>query len=127
MGGNIRDERNSIMKKTVRILAATMALLMVCFVFASCGTISGTYSNEVEAFGIASGTTFTFKGNKVSMTIKVAGMSSDPIEGTYKIKGDKITFTFKGDSKDAEKWNQELSFEKTDAGIKIGGVEYKKK
>ncbi len=116
------------MKKTVRILAVVMALLAVTLVFASCGTtISGTYSNEVELLGIASGTTFEFKGSKVSMTIKVAGMSGDPIEGTYKIKDDKITFTFEGDSEDAKKWNQEVSFEKTDDGIKIGGVEYKKK
>ncbi len=116
------------MKKSIRIVAVAMALLMLTLVFASCGTtLSGTYANEVEAFGVASGTSFTFKGSKVSMTIKVAGISGDAIEGTYKIKDDKITFTFEGDSDDAKKWNQEVSFEKTDDGIKIGGVEYKKK
>ncbi len=116
------------MKKSVRVIAVAMALLMVGMLLVACGsTISGTYSNEIEVLGIASGTTFEFKGSKVSMTIKVAGMSGDPIEGTYKIDGDKITFTFEGDSEDAKKWNQELPFEKTDDGIKIGGVEYKKK
>ncbi len=120
------------MKKTVRIVAVVMAVLMVTLVLASCGaTLSGTYSAEV--FG--TGKTFEFKGNKVTVTYKVVGFESDPIEGTYKIEDNKITFDFVDESdvenKDLKDFLGELkgsqSFEKGDDYIKIGGVKYEKK
>ncbi len=119
------------MKKSVRILVVVMAVLMITVVFASCGAkLSGKYS--AEAFG--TGKSFEFNGDKVFVTYKIVGFSSDPIEGTYKIEDDKITFDFI-DEEGVE--NAELkaflsglthaqTFEKGDGYIKIGGVEYKK-
>jgi len=119
------------MKKTVRILAVVMAVLMVTLILASCGTkLSGKYS--AEAFG--TGKTFEFDGNKVAVTYKVIGFSGDPIEGTYKIEDDKITFDFIDEegveNEDLKSFLSGLttaqSFEKGDDYIKIGGFEYKK-
>ncbi len=120
------------MKKSVRILAVVLALLMVSLVFVACGTtLSGKYS--AEAFG--TGTTLEFSGSKVTMTFKLVGFSGDPIEGTYEIKDDKISIKLTEEDetgvdalikKTVESLIGEQSFEKTDDGIKIGGVEYKK-
>ncbi len=112
------------MKKSVRIIAIAMALLMVTLALASCGkTLSGTYA--AEAFG--TGATYEFKGNKVTITAKVVGAEVASIEGTYKIKDDKITITIDSDDKDAKEYAGTFDFEETDDGIKIGLVEYKKK
>ena len=44
------------MKKSIRILAVVMALLMVTLVFASCGkTIKGTYKADIGLGGLALG------------------------------------------------------------------------
>ncbi len=117
------------MKKTVRILAVAMALLMVTLVFASCGnTLSGTYTKQ----GLIANTTLEFSGKNV--TIEIGSME---VKGTYKIEDDKITIELP-DNEDDTKLEAAIkgllnelvgtqSFEKTDDGIKIGGVEYKKK
>ena len=120
------------MRKVVRIMAVVMVVLMVTLVLAACGkTLSGTYS--AETFG--TGKTFEFSGNKVSVTYKVVGFNSDPIEGTYEIKDDKITFDFVDES-DVENDDLKsflsglqgsLDFEEGDGYIKIGGVKYEKK
>ena len=54
-------------------------------------------------------------------------------EGTYKIKGDKITIEFADENEDDASWsdifqllNGEHDFEKGDDYIKIGGVKYEK-
>ncbi len=112
------------MKKSVRILSIALALLMVTFVFASCGkTLSGTYSAEV----LGSGATYEFKGSKVTITVKALGAELASVEGTYKIKDDKITITLDSDDEDAKEYAGTFDFEETDDGIKIGIVEYKKK
>ncbi len=103
------------MKTTVRILAVAMALLMVTLALASCGQLSGTY--VVEASGMEA--TMKFSGDKVTM--KVAGVE---VEGKYKIKGDEITITYEVMGQEV---SETSSFEKTKKGIKIDGVEYKKK
>ncbi|MBE6547062.1 MAG: hypothetical protein E7668_06465 [Ruminococcaceae bacterium] len=112
------------MKKSVKILAVALVLVMVCLSFAACGKkLSGKYSAEA----VGTGTTLEFKGSKVTLTVKVLGVSGDPIEGTYKIEDDKITFDFDSDDEEAKKFNKALDFEEQDDGdIKIGIIEYKK-
>ena len=121
------------MKKTVRILALVMALATVLCVFAACGTtLSGTYSNVEEVLGIESGARIEFSGKKFEMTLIVLGQEAT-LEGTYKIKDDKITFTFDEDEiendwvKEAvEDMTDSVDFKKGDDYIKIGGVKYEK-
>lgn len=111
------------MKTSVRIIALVMAVLTVTLVLAACGaTLSGTYSAEV----VGTGKTYTFKGNKVTVTYKAVGVEVYSYDGTYKIKDDKITITIDSDDKDAKALKGTFDFEKTEDGIKIGIVEYKK-
>ena len=117
------------MKKTIiRIVALSLVAIMVCVALASCGkTLSGTYSNKIDVFGVSSTeTVYKFSGKKVTIevTAGVAGFESTvDFEGTYKIEDDKITFTFEGDGSE---YSGTVPFEKTDDGIKIAGIEYKK-
>ncbi len=116
------------MKKTARILAVVLAMVMVTFVFASCGTtLSGTYSNNIVVGDLS----LAFSGKNVTVTFDPLIGENVEIKGTYKIEDEKITFDFADDDDDDADWLGSLlgtqSFEKTDAGIKIGGVEYKKK
>ena len=101
------------MKKTVRILALAMALTMVLFAFAACGTkLSGTYEGTL--------TKLTFDGDEVTASDKLGIVK---ITGTYEIKGDKMTLTF-GDDKLS--LGGEHSFEKDGDTIKINGIKYTK-
>ncbi len=108
------------MKKiSLRITALTLVMLILSISLVSCGGLSGKY----EASILGTGTAYTFKGSKVTVDFMVLGMSKS-VEGKYKIKGDKITFTF--DDEEGEKYAGEFNFEKGDEYIKIGIVEYKK-
>ena len=104
------------MKTAIRVSAVALVVVMLAMVLASCGGLSGTYKSE-EVFGAY--TTYEFTGNNVKVTVHAGILGSESEEGTYKIDGDIITFTFDDESKD-------FSFEKTEDGIKIAGVEYKK-
>ncbi len=117
------------MKKSVRILAVVMALLAVTLVFASCGsTLSGTYTKK----GLLANTTLEFSGKNVTISY-----GEVEVEATYEIEDDKITITIPESDDDSilETAIKEVinglagtqSFEKTDKGIKIGGIEYEKK
>ena len=114
------------MKKLTKVIALVVVAAMLCLALASCGGLSGKY--EATAFG--TGTELEFKGNKVTMTFKFVGLSSDPVEGTYKISGEKISFDFTSDDYSdnvndmLENFNGELDFEKGDGYVKIGGIKY---
>ena len=110
------------MKKFVSILSLTLVAVLLCATLASCG-VSGTYKS---ASLFESYTQYTFKGSKVIADVYVAGVkATDSFEGKYKIKDDKITFTWK-DSDGNEK-SSSASFEKVDSKtIKIGGVTFTK-
>ncbi len=116
------------MKKSVRIIAIAMALLMVTLALASCGGgLSGTYMRK----GLLANTTMKFSGKNVTITY-----GDLEVKGTYTIEDDKITIELEENDDDTglEALLKEVvesiagtqSFEKTDDGIKIGGVEYKK-
>jgi len=118
------------MKKSVRILALVMALLMVTFVFASCGkTLKGKYSADF----LGTGTTLEFEGKNVRLAITVTLIGEvAAIEGTYSIKDDKISFDFVDDDEIENekakevlaKFSEPVSFEEGDGYIKVAGVKY---
>lgn len=119
---------DSTMKKSVRILALVMALTLLTLALVACGnTLSGSYTKK----GWLTNTTLEFSGKNVTIT-----MGSLEAKGTYTIEDDKITIEFPEDEDDTKldavikgiinELVGTKSFEKTDDGIKIGGVEYKK-
>ncbi len=120
------------MKKSVRILAVAMALLMVTFVFASCGkTLKGKYSADF----LGTGTTLEFDGKNVRLAVTVTLIGEvAAIEGTYKIEDDKITFDFVDEDKVENdkakevlaKFTGSVDFEEGDDYIKVGGIKYTK-
>lgn len=106
-------------KNIIKIAALALVVVMLAATLVSCGGLSGTYEGM--------GTEYTFKGSKVSIQVNVFGANiGDPIEGTYKISGDKITLTF-ADDEGADKYSGTFDFEKGDDYIKIGMVTYNKK
>ena len=123
------------MKRSVRILAVALALLMVTFVFASCGkTIKGTYEAEIDGGLLGKYTaTYEFSGNKVTVTRKTTNLlqqvETKTYNGTYEITENddgtmEITFSF-GEETDVLK-NGTVTFEQGDGFIKLAGVKYEK-
>ncbi len=120
------------MKKSVRILAVAMALLMVMVVLASCGkTLKGKYSADF----LGTGTTMEFDGKNVRLAVTVTLIGEvAAIEGTYTIKDDKISFDFVDEDEITNekakavlaKFSEPVSFEEGDDYIKIAGVKYNK-
>lgn len=105
------------MKKSVRILAVVMVLLMVTLVFASCGkTLKGTYSAEIAGTGVE----MEFEGKDVTITLKFLGAEVGSSTGTYKIEDDQITLTFESDDDKVEAYNGTFDFEEGEDYIKIG-------
>ncbi len=110
------------MKKTIRILALALVLVMSLSLLASCGSrLSGTYK---DALGL---TEWEFKGSK--LTISVFGQE---IEAKYKIKGDEITITYSDDAIEAlgideDDLTKTCSFEKDGDTIIIDGEKLQKK
>jgi hypothetical protein len=75
------------MKKTVRIFAFAMAVVLVCMAFAACGAtkLSGTYSLGGDVGGlVGSKTSLTFSGSKVTITTTASLLGSTK---TYESKG----------------------------------------
>ncbi|MBQ8747707.1 MAG: hypothetical protein IJZ08_07575 [Clostridia bacterium] len=104
-------------------IALSLALVLIASFLVSCGTLlNGSYSAEV----LGSKMTYTFTGNKVTLTVSVLGTQIASIDGTYKIKGSSITLTFGGDEAEAKQYSGSYDFIKNDDSIKIGLVEYKK-
>ena len=122
------------MKNVIKIVALALVLVMTMGVLASCGgmKLSGKYESTT-------GVVMEFSGDKVKASFNVnmviTTITVGPVEGTYKIDGDKITLDFVDESqvKDNDtakdllsKLEGELSFEKDGDTIKIGGVSYTK-
>lgn len=119
-----------MMKRTLKIVAVMMVAIMLCLSLASCGTrLSGKYVNDATAAGTGVVTTYDFSGSKVEITVETKFLGSVTgtvtLNGKYSIDDDKITFEF--EDEDNAEYSGTKDFEKTDDGIKIGIVEYKKK
>ncbi len=98
-----------MMKKSIKILSLVMALVLVCFVFASCAkTLSGTYSVEAGGSFLGGKISMTFSGKNVTVTTTagIAGFTStNEVKGTYEIAEaadgtQTITITYEGSADD---------------------------
>lgn len=108
------------MKNFVRIASLVLVVVVLTMTLASCGGVSGSYTTG-EALG--TGVTYTFKGSKVTIEAKVIGVVTT-FEGKFKVKDDKITFTFEDDK--AKSYEGEFAFEKGKDYVKIAGITYTK-
>jgi major membrane immunogen (membrane-anchored lipoprotein) len=127
------ERRLLIMKKSIRILAVVMALLMVTLVFASCGkTLKGAYKAEIGGSLAGYTATYTFSGKKVeiSKTATLLGQSkTTTLEGTYEIaeKDDgTMEITISLETSDDDIKSGTFTFEEGENYIKIGLVKYEK-
>ena len=121
-------------KSIIKILALTLVVVMACVLLVSCGkTLSGEYTVALGDTSIAgTKTTYKFSGKNVTIT-NVSGVvgfeKTTSFEGTYEITEEDgkeyITFTF--EDEDASAYSKKATFEETDNGIKIDGVELTKK
>lgn len=118
------------MKKIISAILVCVLLVGCMLTLASCGkkVAKGTYK---DALGF---TAYTFKGNKVTLTIDKPG-EDIVLEGKYEINktdDDKleITFSFEGDEEDAEENSTTVSYSEGEEDgkkyIKLGGVKYTK-
>ena len=116
------------MKKTVRILALVMALMMVTLAFAACGTkLNGKYESEEVMGGKV---VLEFDGEDVTYTIIIASKEVASLEATYEIEDDQITFKFAEDEDNKtlleEVVDKPVDFEKDGDTIKIAGEKFTK-
>ncbi len=114
------------MKKTIKVAALMLVLVMTVFVFASCATkLSGEYKDALTG-----NISYEFKGNKYTKTIDNLFGDDTVIEGTYKIDTDEGTITFTYEV-DGEEKVQTSSFSQGEEDgveyIKIDGLKYNKK
>jgi len=102
-------------KNIIKIAVLALAIVMLSVSLVSCSKLGGTYT-MTDSTGTTS-YTFSFWSDKV-----VWNYLGYPIEGTYKIDGDKITFNFIEGV-----WeNDERSFRKEGKSIFLNDVEYVK-
>jgi hypothetical protein len=123
------DMKNTIIK----IFALTLVVVLACAVLVSCGkTLSGEYTASLGDTSIAgTKTTYKFSGKNVTIT-NVSGVAgfekTTTFDGKYEIfeedGNEYIQFTFEGEGSD---YSQKMTFAETEEGIKLNGVEYKKK
>lgn len=97
-------------RSLIRGVALCTALIMLVCCLSACNRISGTYSCENENYK------YTFSLFSDKLIWNVMGI---PVNGTYEINGDKITFTIAGDI-------QEHSYSKEGSTIYIDGEAYTK-
>ena len=122
------------MKKSIRIMAVVMALLMVTFVFASCGkTLKGTYEAEIDLALLKYTATYEFSGSKVEISKKttvLGSVNTVTFEGTYEIienDDGSMEITISLESEDDQIKSGTYTFEEGEDYIKIGGIQYTKK
>ena len=116
-------------------MAVALALLMVTFVFASCGkTIKGTYEAEIDGGLLGKYTaTYEFSGSKVTVTRKTTNLlqqvETKTYNGTYEITENDdgtMEITFNMENGDDAIKSETLTFEQGDDFIKIGLFKYNK-
>jgi hypothetical protein len=120
------------MKKTIRIVALMLVLVMSVCALASCGKkLSGKYEGKLEVLGQSVSVTYDFSGSKVDVTKVTNPIIGDSktttIEGEYEIieNADEtmdIKFTF--ETADEEIKSGTFDFEEGEDYIKIAGIKY---
>lgn len=113
------------MKKTIKVAALMLVIVMAVFAFASCGKkLSGTYKDALTG-----NVTYEFSGNKYTQTTDNFFGDDTVVEGKYEIDEDAGTITFKYEADGEEKTRTEDFVEGTEGDveyIKIGGFKYNK-
>lgn len=112
------------MKKSLRIVALMLVLVMSVCALASCGALSGEYKESITG-----NIKYEFSGSKyVKTTDKIVG--DDAVEeGKYEIDEDagKITFTYEEDGEEKTRTENFSSGEEDGVEyIKIGVLKYNK-
>lgn len=110
----------SARKRAIRWISCLLLLTFFITMLTSCSSmLIGTYSQE--SYGVEE--TFEFKPfGKV-----VYSMGEDYVEGTYKIEGNKITFSFEGMGLVTSFLNDTFNFVNNGDSIEIDGDIYIKK
>lgn len=107
-----------------KLMCAMLVIVMMVSLVA-CGTkLSGTYETDSV---LGSYVSYTFSGSKVTITTYALGTKVTSVEGTYKIDGNEITFTYAEDAETGDALTGTQTFEKTEDGIKIGILTLTKK
>jgi major membrane immunogen (membrane-anchored lipoprotein) len=120
------------MKKTIRIVALMLVLVMSVCALASCGKkLSGKYEGKLEVLGQSVSVTYDFSGSKVEITTKatiLGSVNTETEEAEYEIVENddgtmEITFITVEDGKEVK---DTLTFEEGEDYIKLGGIQYNK-
>jgi len=122
------------MKKSIKILAIVMTVVMVCLTLASCGKkLSGAYKGELNVLLASYEVVYDFSGSNVTVTRQIESFLGDtePVEikGTYEITKDddgELKITFEYETKDDVINGGTFDFEEGDDYIKIAGIKYNK-
>ncbi len=119
------------MKKTVRIFAVVMVVIMLGLTLASCGgALSGKYTADYFGTGIA----MTFSGSDVTIAITVAGAEVAAVDAGYSVDNNMISFDF-GDEEAVDNalaktflatLESPVPFVEGDGYITIAGIKYAK-
>ena len=118
------------MKKSIKVFAVVLAVVMLCLSLASCDLFGKKLDGKFVAdHGMWGEVTMRFDGDDVKVTYKtLLGQITE--EGTYEIKDDEITITIldeDGEVDDDANFDGTYSFEETkDGDIIIDGVIYEK-
>lgn len=118
------------MKKAVKWLALFVMTVCLGAALAACGgKVAGVYECEMEMGGVKSVLTLELKEDETfTVTAKgeVGGVSHEEemAKGTYKVDGDKITFTVEGESETMEATVKDGDIVMSQEGV---SVTYKKK
>ena len=111
------------MKKTIKIAALMLVIVMTVCMFAACGNKpSGEYSAKTEVFGQSVETIYDFSGSKFTCTVKttvLGTVNSEVTEGTFEVNEDEITFTVDDET-------TTVTYEMGEDYIKLGGLQYNK-
>ena len=121
--------KKNVFKKTSRIVALLLVVLVLASALASCApTVSGTYYSGDKTVTMTY-VELAFSGKKVKITNYVAGTKVFETNAEYSLNKDetKITISVPDDAEAAAKaYNGDFAFSKNDDGIKVGIVTYKK-
>ena len=122
------------MKKSVKVLAVVMTMILLCLACTSCAKkLSGSYKGEINVLVASYEVVYEFSGSKVTVTRQVESIigDSDPVvlEGKYEITEDddgelKIEFTY--ETEDDVVKGGKFDFEEGEDYIKIAGIKYSK-
>ena len=117
----MKNEKNRMI--AVRTVCAVMILLCVLPLLTGCGMrLDGTYSCMAADTGEA----YTFDGNRVTVVLYVMGKTLVEYSGTYRIRENKITFTFPEDKEDIYNGTFAFSISSDGSSIEIGETTFVK-